>query len=82
MQLKTLFKNKSFLRRFSTSPLAPLLTSLNSKLTVETEELVELLHGPLPDDFTILDASIKRRGFDPLAAHLEARIPSSVFFDF
>jgi 3-mercaptopyruvate sulfurtransferase SseA len=58
-------------RHFSTS---------QSKVLIETGELEELI-AKKPDNFTILNASLFRGDFENKAAHINERIPGSIFFD-
>ncbi len=78
MLLKTLFtKPQNSARLFSTA----LLKSLEKKVTIETEELQELLDENR-DDLAVLNSTIPRRNYDPYQDHMLERIPQSIYMDF
>ncbi len=59
-----------------------MLDKLNSKLTIETDELEQLIKEGTPD-VSLLNATIKRRDYNPKVDHVEGgRIPGAVYLDF
>jgi thiosulfate/3-mercaptopyruvate sulfurtransferase len=76
----THLKSLSLLRRFSSR--SSLLTTLQSKLTIETDELEALLHEGIPN-LSIVNATIKRSKYDPREDHVTGgRIPGAAYLDF